>query len=298
MSRSEVSTPAEPSIEGTTVESVGPTTAEARDRLKKVFFATMRAGKVGVLDSPTSLGKSHTGAATPWRENPETTGGEPVVMLSKTKDARGEAADKSEKHGVSHHVLKGRDDLCPIAQGDHDDQIRINGLAASEWIAQQCDYKGMTFAGAHAYLAARYDLPDDCPAASQWSGVPRDDDGEPSHDVIHATHQFAFVPALIRNTNIVIDEQPDFAVMGPGATDGGKKEKGTNVSNYNHDDLRRAVNAYLNEADAPLETYSALVTVAANDDIPTPNGLENALTLGPTTNGTLPSRMLSRLRRH
>ena len=202
-----------------------PTTNEARDRLRKVFFATMRAGKVGVIDCPTSLGKSHTGAATPWLRLPDVTGGEPIVMLSKTTDARDEAADKSKNNGASHHVLNGRDDLCPVAQGEYDDQITMNGEPASEWIAQQCDHKGMTFAGAHAYLAARHDLPDDCPAESQWSGVPRDDDGSPSHDVIHATHQFAFVPGLIQNTNDVFDEQPDFAEMGPGATDGGKKKR-------------------------------------------------------------------------
>ncbi|PSP87536.1 hypothetical protein BRC90_10080, partial [Halobacteriales archaeon QS_4_69_34] len=237
----------------------------------------MREGKVRILRSPTALGKSHTVAATDWRENPEITGGEPVVMLSETTDARDDAAETTRAHGGECSVLLGRDEACPVAAGDHDDALTMNGTPASEWINEQCDRKGMTFSGAHARLAAHNDQQTDLPCSegctgnTQWSGVPRDD-GEPTADVVHATGPFGFVPGLITDTNVFVDELTTFSLIGPGATDGGKHSDG-----LSHEDVRRAVTAFLKEADAPLDTFDALVTVAAHEGVPEPDGLGTAL---------------------
>lgn len=135
-------------------------------------------------------------------------------------------AAKSRDAGVSYATLKGRKDRCPVARGDHDPKpdgenpdvvLTIDGEPASAWIDRQCDMKGLPFQLAHAYAAEYNDqdnvLPcseDDaeCSAMTQWEGIPRDDQGAPAVDVIHATHPFVYVPSLRAHTNIVIDETP------------------------------------------------------------------------------------------
>ncbi|WP_340098282.1 winged helix-turn-helix transcriptional regulator [Salinibaculum salinum] len=245
-----------------------PTTDDARDRLRDAVLRELQEGNTTVLDAPTALGKSYTVSNEPWRRHADVTGESPVVHFHPTRDARDDAAETTRSSGATGAVLKGRKERCPVAGGDHDpvedpdaedapEQIvTIDGDAASAWFDRQCDGKGVPFSTAHALARDRNDqaldeLPccedGDCPAVAQWDGLPRDDDGEPAVDVIHATHQFAYVPSLRRGVNVVLDEQPDF-------TTGLGQER-----------IRRMVNAYLRVIDAPVKTWEAFVSLARFD---------------------------------
>ena len=253
-----------------------PTTDEARDRLRDEVMTAIRAGSDVVLDAPTSLGKSHTVATEAWTRHAGTTGEQPVIHLAPTRKARDENVAKSDNAGVARHVLLGRKEACPVAGGDHDPNpdgehpehvVTIGGEPASEWFDRVCDGKGVPFSVAHQYLEEHHDqgytqLPcsgnvdDDageCPAVRQWKDVPRYEDGpaegNPRFDVIHATHQFAYVPSLIAGCNVVIDEQPDFSVE------------------LSQDRIRRMVSAFLQEIGAPATTFEAFVSLARHDAV-------------------------------
>jgi len=244
-----------------------PTTDEARDRLRDAAFRELRAGNTTVLDAPTALGKTHIGATEPWRRRSDVTGGAPVVHTHPTRDARDEAAGKTSSSSADGASLKGRKEKSPLARGDHDPAedpdaedapnmvITIDGKPASDWFDRQCDDKGLPFSTALALARERNDqglddLPpqgQEDPAVAQWNGLPRTDDGEPAKDVIHATHQFLYVPSLRRGTNVILDERPDFTV------------------DLAQDRIRRAVNAFLRVIDAPVSTFEEFVALAKHD---------------------------------
>ncbi|WP_380675576.1 hypothetical protein [Salinigranum sp. GCM10025319] len=249
-----------------------PTTDEARERLRNRIFTAMRHGEDVVLDAPTALGKTTTVAKEPWLDHADITDEQPVVHFSETCEARDAAAETSRDSGSVLAVLKGRKERCPVAAGRHDPPtdnddgpevvITIGGVPASGWFDEVCDGRGVPFSTAHTYLAEHHDqsyddLPccegeaTECPAVAQWNGVPRDEKGNPSADIIHATHQFAHVPSLIRNCNVVFDERPDFAVGG---------ENG-----FSNDRIQRAVAAFLKEASAPVRTWEGFVQLAQHD---------------------------------
>ncbi|WP_276249179.1 winged helix-turn-helix transcriptional regulator [Haladaptatus sp. YSMS36] len=243
-----------------------PTTAEARDRLRNRIFQAMRHGEDVVIDAPTALGKTYTVATEPWLNHSDVTDASPVVHFSETREARDNAAASSrDVTGVTAATLKGRKERCPVARGDHDPAdanddedpdvvITMDGTPASAWFDAVCDGRGVPFSTAHAYLAKRNDQgieppccegDAECPAKSQWNGVPRDDDsGETTIDVVHATHQFANVPSLVRNCNVVFDERPDFTL---------------DISN---DRIQRGVTAFLKAAGAPVRTWESFVQLA------------------------------------
>jgi hypothetical protein len=241
-----------------------PTTREARQRLRDAIFREIRNGNTTVLDAPTALGKSYTVATEPWLRRQSVTGGAPVIHLHQTCPARDEAAAETADSMATGEVLLGRKEASPVARGDHDPVsdgedpdvvVTVDGEPASEWFDRMCDEKGLAFSTALAIARERNDqqrdeLPpfgEDDPAVAQWDNVPRDDDGEPAADVIHATHQFAHVPSMRTNTNIVLDEQPDFRVE------------------LGQDRIRRMVIAYLKEIDAPTTSFEAFVSLAGND---------------------------------
>ena len=238
-----------------------PTTSDARERLRNSVMREIRNGNTTVLDAPTALGKSYTVATEPWLRRGSTTGGAPVIQLHATKEARDQAAAATADTMATGAVLKGRKEKSPVARGDHDPSeepevvVTIDGEPASEWFDRMCDEKGLAFSTALAIARERNDqgrdeLPPfdaEDPAVAQWNGIPRGDDGEPAADVIHATHQFAHVPSLRTNTNIVLDEQPDFR------------------EELSQDRVRRMVNAYLKEVGAPVTNFEAFVTLAQHD---------------------------------
>ncbi|MFB6299134.1 MAG: helix-turn-helix transcriptional regulator [Halobacteriales archaeon] len=237
-----------------------PTTDKARDRLAETIHEIMRKEDDRVVDAPTSLGKTHTIAATRWGARDDITGHRPVVHLLQTRDARDEAIEIADEHGGEYFALRSRHEACPVAAGDYDPQniaddddreaITINGQPASEYIKTMCDGRGIHFGAAHRRLEAHNDQGVDlpcgsggaCPAIAQWETLregPEDGDYWP---LIIATHNFAYVPGLRMHTNIAVDEQPD----------------------YRQDDLttnrvRRAISAFLDHVDCPLRTFEALI---------------------------------------
>jgi hypothetical protein len=244
-----------------------PSTKQARKRLKREIRDAMRSGSTTVIDAPTAIGKSFSVATTSWLNRADVAGEAPVVHFHETHEVRDSAAEDSNQANVSHRVLKGRSEACPLAAGRHDPAdeddeddpdviITKNGIPASEWFDAVCDGRGVPFSTAHAHLREHNDqnadLPcqeeGECDAIAQWEGVPRDDGGETKFDIIHATHQFAHVPGLQRHTNMIFDERPDFTADLP------------------HDRIRRAVTAYLKEAGAPVSSFEGLVTRARRDE--------------------------------
>jgi len=253
-----------------------PSTEEARERLRNRIVEAMHHEEDVVIDAPTALGKSYTVATEPWLRRADVTDEQPVVQFSETREARDQAVMKTRSDGGTAAVLKGRREKCPVAAGlhdpaDEDDEqapdviVTMNGTAASEWFDAVCDGRGVPFSAAHRYLDDHNDqdadLPccatpkdvdeedpsDDCPAMKQWQGVPRTDDGHPSVDVIHATHQFAYVPSLVRDCNVVFDERPSF------------------TADLSNDRIQRAVTAYLREIDAPVSTWESFVSLATHE---------------------------------
>lgn len=175
----------------------------------------MANGRNTIIPAVTSSGKTYNGAATPW-SNLSVTGGEPVIQFHETTNAREDAEEKSEEADVEYHILQGREEACETTNGDHDDTVVTpDGTPASEWIARQCGpASGVPLSTAHNRLEEHNDgtLPcDPCKASTQYDGIPRNDNGDPSVDVIHATHAFTHVPNLTHNTNALVDEQPDFS---------------------------------------------------------------------------------------
>lgn len=175
-----------------------PTTEQARDQLRDTLFQVIRHEDDAVIDAPTSLGKSHTVATTRWGAREDLTGGQPVVHLCETRDARDEVVQQADEHGGEYFVLRARHEACAVAAGDHDPAddedaddpevvVTINGEPASKWIQTVCDGRGVPFSAAHHHLEKHNDqghdelpcheggrFPDDCDAAAQWDRL-RDD---------------------------------------------------------------------------------------------------------------------------
>lgn len=193
------------------------TTGEAQNRLTDTLNETLRSGENALIVAPTSLGKTHLVATTPWRDYPELTGGQPVIHISQTTEARDQAAAASENAGIKYHVLRARTELCSVARGDYDDDFRApRRMTPSEWFDQKCDREGTSFSDAHEeLLRVRRSLPCSagslCPAFAQYDGVPRDEDKEePTYDVVHASAAFARLGNITYNSNVIIDERPSY----------------------------------------------------------------------------------------
>ena len=266
-----------------------PSTDDARSRLRDGILRLLRGENTTVLDAPTALGKSYTVATEPWLRRTDVTGDAPVVQLHPTTDARDDAAAATADSMATGAVLRGRKEASPLARGDHDPVdgeeveqpdpvVTIDGEPASEWFDRMCDRKGLAFSTALAIARERNDqglddLPpvgEEDPAVAQWDGLPRDDDGEPAVDVIHATHQFAHVPSIRSHTNVVFDEQPDF------------------TEELSQDRVRRMVAAYLKEIGAPTTNFEAFVMLAESDSTGTDaaaerDALEQMLDTEPAT---------------
>ena len=240
--------------------SDGPSTRDIRQRLDNKIKEMMGNGKSGVIQSPTSSGKTYTPSTTEWRNYTGFTRNEPVILFSGTTDARDAAVKKSRNSCATYEVLLGRDDSCPLAQGKYDSNNTArdasiqapDGSEPSEWFATLCDKRGLHISIAHGIFERKHHdtLPcctdGRCDSIAQWENVPRDSDGNVCYDVIHATHPFLRVPQLVKDCNLVIDEQPDFIVdIGTGR-------------------VRKMTSAYLNEVGASINTWEGLVTSLTN----------------------------------
>ena len=228
-----------------------------RSRLTEKMREVMAQENHVLIPAVTASGKSTNGATTPWSDL-DVTGGEPVIHLHSTTAARDDAVAKSEDAGVSYRVLKGRDEVCETAAGEHDDVVDTpDGTPASEWIDHQCGSgAGSTLSTVHARLEECNggELPcASCEAKTQYDGIPRDDDGNPAVDVIHATHAFAYVPSLIDDANVIIDEQPDFS------SEVGKQGE------FTQQRIQEMVAAWLKHIGAYTKTWEHFVRQAKND---------------------------------
>lgn len=245
-----------------------PTTDEAREQLRETLYQALRHEDDAVIDAPTALGKSYTVATTRWGARPDLTGGQPVVHLLPTRDARDEAATWAAEDGGDHFVLQARHEACPVAAGEHDPVddpddddspdvvITIDGEPASDWLARMCNDRQIPFSAAHRHLEQHNDQGLDelpcceageyagiCDAFGQWEEYRNDD-----YPLVIGTHNFAHVPGLRLHTNMVIDEQVDFA------------------TDLTTDRVRRAVGAYLRAVDAPVSTWEAFITLVRGQD--------------------------------
>lgn len=233
------------------------TTEQARQQLEDTILEAVRSRTNTLILAPTSLGKSHTTSSFPWGDYPEVTGGQPVVVLHQTRTARDDAADVSRDHGLDVLVLKGREDVCPVAAGKHDDELNaIDGLSPSEWFEQKCDVENVEFSFAHRRLSQMVGgLPccddGDCESITQWSRLARTVEGDDSVDIVHATESFARVDWLIEDANLIFDEQPTYTESLP--------EK-------SQENLRRAVADLINvRVDAGM-SYEGLISAVERKD--------------------------------
>ncbi|QLG47858.1 hypothetical protein [Natrinema halophilum] len=249
-----------------------PSTDAARDRLRDTIQEVIRHEDDRVIDAPTSIGKSYKISSTRWDARDDITGGRPVVHLLETCDARDEAIEVADEEGGQFHVLRGRHEACPVCAGDHDPRqvrecddedrqiVTVDDEPASQVIDRLCEHKGLPFSTAHQYVQKHNDqdfaqLPcggDSCKAITQWEryheGPSGDLDDEDDWPLVIATHNFSFAPGLRHGNNIIIDEQPDF-----------RMELST-------ERVRTAVTAYLQEIDAPVSTWEALVSLSQHED--------------------------------
>jgi len=246
-----------------------PTTYDLRDRLEAKIHEMMADGQFGLVPSPTSSGKSHNGARTFWRTS-GLTGDKPVVHFHATTNSRDEAMEMSNEEGVKSTGLLGRGESCTSVMGNHDDDIDTpTGEPVSLWFEDQLLNRNNTLSQAHSYLEDynNGELPCcPCPSVKQWENVPYDDDDNVTHDVVHATHNFAYVPTLTDEANIFIDEQPDFK---------------NSIGEHDSDDMTRSrfqdiVTAWLKVIDAPVNTWERFVMMASdNGNGPLKDALEN-----------------------
>jgi len=233
------------------------TTEQLQDRLTRTIHEQMSEKNNVIIPSPTSSGKSHNGATTRWRTT-EAAGDSPVIHLHWRKDSRKKACEKSEKHNVEYRELLGRKEACTTCAGEHNDVVKTpTGEPASDWLDKQVGKRENTLSNAHNYLANYNggELPcSPCPSIDQWKGVPYDEDGNITADVIHATHNFSYVPGLVCGANIFFDEQPDF-----------KRSIGErDADNMTRSRFQDIITAWLKKIESPVTSWEMFVTLATD----------------------------------
>lgn len=191
-----------------------------RDRLRDSLHTALRTQTNTLIKAPTGLGKTHEVATTPWRTHPDIVGScsdlaTPLVHVSPSTTARDQAYEKSRQAGVNPHILRGRQEACPVAKGDYDEILTVppNSRTPSEWFNLKCDVQGVPFSIAHDKLKEILGgLPclrnGACKGATQW--VPMLDGSADEFDIVHVTDTFVYHPDLIRNCNVIFDEQPRY----------------------------------------------------------------------------------------
>jgi hypothetical protein len=349
-----------------------PDTKTARDRLETTLRDAFDKD-VTVIEAPTSLGKSHAVETTEWRDHPEVTDEQPVVLLTPTHDIADEAEEQARDAGLEFQRLKPYTEACPVAGGEHDPtgddtepydwpslpessdfwdtlsqpafwgnlfeterqreenppafddlvipeprleealarvldadiaemdtdaylqrgldtnalsktttdasshdayvltetaiqatesnwqnrQISIDGDDPSALFETLVEHKGLPASLVHSILEQEVhgELPccagdASCELHTQWEDLLRDDDdGTPHNDLIIATHDFAHVPSLRLQTNLIFDEQPTFTID---ALEG----------DGNQERVQNLVEAYLDCIDAPVTSWEEFVTLA------------------------------------
>ncbi|WP_137287445.1 hypothetical protein [Halorussus salinisoli] len=234
-----------------------PRTDDVHQRLRNAVFGSMEQGECAVLVAPTAAGKTAIAVTTRWLEHQSITGGEPVILLVETKTAREEAKQRAENAGLNVAILESYT-VCPVANGDYDDEIWIEDIPASQWFEDEISTRGIRAGEAHERAEWLYDgeLPCcageiTCELSEQWTHIPRHDNYDaPVHDLIIATDAFAHVPSIRENTNIIHDEQPTYTI-----------DFDTNP--YLHQQrIQEMVGSFLTEVDAPVTQWESFVHYA------------------------------------
>ena len=231
------------------------TTEQARRRLTNCLQRALSDESDTLIDAPTSLGKTHIVASTPWSNYSEITGGQPVIHLHGTKETRRKAAEMSRHAGVSYVELESGLDVCPTANGTFDTELStVDGKSASKWLMNVVNRGGYEFHEAHRMLRSRLGkLPCEndggCPSSRRWDDI-LDDEGEQRYDVIHATYDFAYVEQFVEDANIVFDEQPVF------------NEEVKNKAEF----LKNSVNEVLSQSDDHLSWVNLVDAVLDQDE--------------------------------
>lgn len=206
---------------------------EASSRLKDTLYTSLKNGENVIIEAQTGLGKTHTTATSPWRDLPEITGWKPIIHISGTRKTRDEAAEMSRSADLKCKVVKNRMELCPVARGDHDEDLSpVNGSPVSEWITHKCDTEQVYFKNVHEHLHERLGgLPCDgsCEAIRSWDTLTKTDGDSPRYDIIHTTSRFLHIPKLVEDANIIFDEQPNYSV------------------NFDQENIRRTANQLFRE---------------------------------------------------
>ena len=281
------------------IDAEWPTTDEVRERIGASIADSLEVGGITVVDAPTAAGKTDKAVTTEWFNHevvPEAvTGDQPLVVLCETREARNQAETMAREAEADLDVKKllGYKEACCTANGEHEhDELYIKGVEAGEWFEDAIERRSNSLSSAHAraaHLASegyvgtdktlsasrRGDVGElpcspgdhECRTVTQWPDDGFSTDDGPAYDLVLATHPFAFVPSLRTETNIIVDEQPDY-VHDELAGDGDRER------------VRRIVTATLYAIDAPVETWEELIGLARDlkalwDDPNTHEALSN-----------------------
>jgi hypothetical protein len=240
-----------------------------------------------IIETPIAAGETSIIATTPWSEYPELTGGEPVLLLSKTRVARDEAYEMSRQ---SDHVNAAKVTAlsrCPIVRGEYDNHEPLNNLASgqepiSEWIKRECYEKWVPLSIVHQKLEEQYKsqtgdvlpccreggCPSKTPSNSRSLSQIREE--ETQYDVIHATQAYIQRSCSIRGLNVVFDRRPSFSI--------GSQER----------TLNEVVENYLSEIDSPPMYEFLEQSITEVRQRYQPDGMNIGLNDGPIAGQTIP----------
>lgn len=248
---------------------MGVSTAQGTGRLVATIHGALKESENVLIEAPTGLGKTHAIATTAWRTKPYLTGAEPVIHVSPTRKTRDHAYQLSQDaDGVTPYILKGREETCPVAAGKFDSTLSVPGenCTPSEWFNRKCDAEKILFSTAHDELEQRCgSLPcasdGGCHAVSQWHTVFQSD--TPEYDVLHVTQNFVYNTQLVRNANLIFDEQPDFTL---------EVKKSINHTSQigrvtTQEKIRQAVTDILSQCSGSNHTWESLLTAIQSRDL-------------------------------
>ena len=252
-------------------------------RLYFALHSALKEAENTLIVAPTSLGKTHKVATTKWRDKQILTEGQPVIHVSQTKNARDYAAELSRKEpGVNANVLKGREDTCPVASGEYDDDLIVpdERSTPSKWFNRMCDVGGVPFSEAHDRLSQLLGgLP--CSKGTKCEGVTQWTEwfmgNATRYDVLHVTQSFLFNSELVDGANVIFDEQPSYTTQV-------KKEirHAAQIGRATtREHIREAVNECFSELYGVDHTWEELVVAVNSNDQETLVAIENGLTAPP-----------------
>jgi hypothetical protein len=222
-------------------------TEKARSKLHDTFTKAIREEDTAVLRSPTGLGKSYTAATYSYELRDDVTDGRQAVHLSKTRDARDEAIEAARQDGGEFQALYAAPELCDCYDDEYTDW-EVDDTPLPEWFHHHANELGLSNSLVHLIADQKldHDLPcqtnGECPSIQQFERL-----REEEPPLVFATHNFAHVPRLRAEKNVILDEQPDYQ------------------TDIDGDRLRVDAEKFLSKVDAPVTSWNQFVGVATTD---------------------------------